>query len=357
MPSGKLLYVFARKIGERRRRVELGELPAETLYGLIELARRGWSIDVADDHFSGHVGSAIRPLAQKLRHYDINLVDWRTLRRFGKYDAVVFKDDLSIMTSLVSRMQGVPCLYLDSMFQLPKSSWRLQLLGASVRMAHSLVGYSRTQADLWSQQLSIDRSRFHEIPFGLDLDFYPRTSPPSQVRGNYVLAVGRDPGRDYNVLASAIAHTNYRLKLVTLPYLNPTVPISADRVDFLPEVSYAELFSLYEHAAVVVVPLKDRLTYPSGIRGMLEAMAVGRPVIATGTPCLEEYATDGADVLFVPPQSTDALGSALCRLQDDAALSDRLAYAARLRVERDYTVNHSANALEVIIANAIGGRV
>lgn len=355
MSLGRILYVYAGPTEARRSGVARGELPSETLYSLVELRAAGWEIDVADEPFRGPMGTYFRSTAAKLRRFEINLIDWRTLRRFGNYDAVVVKDSLSMASSLQVKLLGTPSIFLDSLFHLPRSRARRTMIRLAVHGARFLVGYSRTQADFWSSELGVNRDRFQELPFGLDLSFYHRCAAPALLDRPYVLAVGRDPGRDYPTLVSAIERCGYRLKLVTLPYLVPACTRSDSRVDILENVSYPELFELYRNAEAVVVPLTDRLTYPSGIRGMLEGMALGRPVVATGTPCLEEYADHEQQVLFVEPRSADALSGALLRLRDDTGLSQRLTESARARVEQHFTVQHAADGLHKLLLRAIGG--
>ena len=57
----------------------------------------------------------------------------------------------------------------------------------------------------------------------------------------------------------------------------------------------------------------------------LEAMAVGRPVVATGTGGSAEYLSDGENCLVYRPRDEPAgLAAAVSRLAEDAALRDRL---------------------------------
>src|SRR4051794_28410691 len=56
----------------------------------------------------------------------------------------------------------------------------------------------------------------------------------------------------------------------------------------------------------------------------LEAMSVGRPVVATGTGGSAEYLRDGVNALLVPPGDADALAAAVRRLAGDPGLRARL---------------------------------
>ena len=96
----------------------------------------------------------------------------------------------------------------------------------------------------------------------------------------------------------------------------------SDAVGFVPP---AELGPYYERAAVVVCPSR-REGYGVVAR---EAMAYGRPVVASAVGGLTEAVEDGVTGVLVPPRDPVALRAALERLLADRPLRDRLGEAAR----------------------------
>jgi glycosyltransferase involved in cell wall biosynthesis len=68
-------------------------------------------------------------------------------------------------------------------------------------------------------------------------------------------------------------------------------------------------------------------------KSLLEAAAMGRPLVATNVPGCREIARDGENALLVPPDDAAALAAALERLAGDAALRRRFATASRALVE------------------------
>jgi glycosyltransferase involved in cell wall biosynthesis len=92
----------------------------------------------------------------------------------------------------------------------------------------------------------------------------------------------------------------------------------------------AKLGPYYERAAIVVVPSR-REGYGMVAR---EAMAHGRPVVATAVGGLVDAVEDGVTGLLVPPRDTAALRAALERLLADTELRRSLGTAARERVVR-----------------------
>jgi glycosyltransferase involved in cell wall biosynthesis len=106
-------------------------------------------------------------------------------------------------------------------------------------------------------------------------------------------------------------------------------------------VPRGELGAYYERAAFVCVPsLREGF-------GMvcLEAMAHGRPVVASAVGGLLDLVEDGVTGLLVPPGDVPALRSAIERLFADDELRRRLGDAARERVRDRFSRNAAADAL------------
>ena len=87
----------------------------------------------------------------------------------------------------------------------------------------------------------------------------------------------------------------------------------------------------------------DVVALPSWTEGLplvlLEAMARGRPVVATPVGGTPELVTDGETGLLVPPRDPEALAEALRRILDDPGLARRLGEAARARVAERFTAS------------------
>ncbi len=76
----------------------------------------------------------------------------------------------------------------------------------------------------------------------------------------------------------------------------------------------------------------------------LEAMAAGRPIVATRVGALPELIEEEKNGLLVPRGDAPALADALLRLIRDKALAGRLGRAARARAETDYSAARNAAA-------------
>jgi glycogen synthase len=94
-----------------------------------------------------------------------------------------------------------------------------------------------------------------------------------------------------------------------------------DRVEMIGMRSHAELPDVYAAADAVLFPV--RWPEPWGIVP-LEAMALGRPVAATGTGGSGEYLSDGVNCVLATPEDPVSLARSVRRLAEDPQLRARL---------------------------------
>ena len=101
------------------------------------------------------------------------------------------------------------------------------------------------------------------------------------------------------------------------------------------------VFAGYRDDAARVVAAADVLALPSWTEGLplvvLEAMALGRPVVATTVGGTPELVSDGETGLLVPPRDVEALTAALKRVLDDGDLRRRLGEAGKRRVAERFS--------------------
>src|SRR5690606_6400601 len=119
-------------------------------------------------------------------------------------------------------------------------------------------------------------------------------------------------------------------------------------------LSYEELFALYRECAVVVVPLKPGITYPSGIRALFEAMVLNRPRVATRNEVLLEYMAEGVHGDLVPARDAAALRAAILasleRGDDNAARVEAAAELIRTKYDASVFVSEFEAVLERLTA-------
>lgn len=111
-------------------------------------------------------------------------------------------------------------------------------------------------------------------------------------------------------------------------------------VDFLGAVAEEERETLLRRALVVWSPGRSE----TGTQVILEAMALGKPIVASRFARSAELLTDGETGLLVPAEDKAALARQTQQLLTDAALRQRLGAAARHQVRERH---QPAAAIEV----------
>jgi glycosyltransferase involved in cell wall biosynthesis len=113
---------------------------------------------------------------------------------------------------------------------------------------------------------------------------------------------------------------------------------------------HPELERLYARAAVVACPSRRE---GFGV-ACAEAMAHGRPVVASAVGGLLDLVMDGETGLLVPPRDPAALRAALERLLGDRELRLRLGAAGRERVRERFSWEAATDATLAAYREAVG---
>jgi glycosyltransferase involved in cell wall biosynthesis len=101
----------------------------------------------------------------------------------------------------------------------------------------------------------------------------------------------------------------------------------ADKVVWHGALSGDELTRAYQHATAFVLPsTTDSENFGTVL---IEAMACGRPVVATNVGGLRFTVRDGVDGILVPPSDYEALATACVKLLSDPELANRMGAAGR----------------------------
>ena len=116
-----------------------------------------------------------------------------------------------------------------------------------------------------------------------------------------------------------------------------TAALTKPWVRFAGPVLWREVPDLMAMADVVVVPsVRDRSGNQDGLPAVaLEAMAAGKPVVASRLGGLPLVVEDGKTGLLVAPGDVPALAEAIQRLLDAPEVADAMGRAGRERVERE----------------------
>ncbi len=111
-----------------------------------------------------------------------------------------------------------------------------------------------------------------------------------------------------------------------------------DRVDFVGESS--DVLGRMRSSDAVLVPAGEVTPLV-----LMEAMAVGTPVVAARMGSIPDVVVDGESGLLVEPGNADAIADAVCRLRDEPVLRRRLVTGGREQIERHFDQSRSNDTL------------
>jgi glycosyltransferase involved in cell wall biosynthesis len=174
------------------------------------------------------------------------------------------------------------------------------------------------------------------VLFGISLDSFPLQAPRMRFdsgRPIRVLALGNDRHRDWKTLFDALGtQPKFELRIGSSTW---PPAFKGDNVS-VSVMSQAEVRAAYDWTDCLVVPLAENL-HASGITAILEAVALGIPVVASQTGGLSAYFDNDA-VAYVDRGDPIALRRMIQVLACQPTMAHRLAVAAqRQLMERDLT--------------------
>lgn len=183
------------------------------------------------------------------------------------------------------------------------------------------------------------------IPHGVDLErFSPRVPPIEKYNDGklnilFVSRLEKRKGAKYLLQAYRIAKKDCppsRLILVgpgdkaQHEYERWVRAVNLEDVVFTGHVPYADLPCYYHTADIFCIPAVGQESF--GIV-LLEAMAAGKPIVATNIEGYASVVSDGSEGILVKPRDTQALASALVSLANDKNLREQMGAKGRAKAE------------------------
>jgi phosphatidylinositol alpha-mannosyltransferase len=185
------------------------------------------------------------------------------------------------------------------------------------------------------------RGELHIVPNGVEVESFARARPASLPSGRKLLFVGRlDYRKGFEVGLRAFAELGERYRDLSFlvvgtgpcqSAVNRLRPEVRSRIVMLSDVEDGELPSIYAAADVFIAPAVGCESFGTVL---LEAMAAGRPIVASDIEGYREVVRDGLDALLVQPRDAKGLARAIGRILDSAELASRLARSGRDRVQQ-----------------------
>lgn len=199
-----------------------------------------------------------------------------------------------------------------------------------------------------AREIQSSGAEVHLLPHGVDLRRF-RPQPQPHAGTLRLLAVGRlVEKKGFHILLAALTRLKspFHLRIIgdgpEREHLSNMITANGltERATLDGALTHAELPGAYAEAHVAVVPsIQDQTGDRDGLPNVvLEAMACGRPVVASHISAVGCAVTHGETGLLVPPGDALALAQSLEQINLQPALREQFGRNGRLRVERDYEV-------------------
>ena len=268
----------------------------------------------------------------------------RTLLDAERFDLLHFHEPFVPFLSLVlldqSRSVNVATFHAYAGWSLAYQFGR-RVLGHYGRRLHGRIAVSAAARHFADRYFPGD---YKVIPNGVDISRFEAAEPIERWRDGIrnIFFVGRLENRKgvmdllkaYRLLRKAGCEC--RLLLAGAGPLEKQVrryllTRRTGGVELLGRISDTEKTRLFATADVFVAPATGRESF--GIV-LLEAMAAGKPIVASDIHGYRSVVRRGEQGLLVPPQNPRALAGALARLLSDDALRERMGASGRERVRQ-----------------------
>lgn len=232
----------------------------------------------------------------------------------------------------------------------------LRELCAAAEFVAAETDYSR---ELLCQRCPDSARKIYRVYNGIDLEFFPLTSPSTANPVPRIISVGRlvafkgfedlidacgelaRRGLDFTceIIGDGPLRDDLQAKIDTLK-LSPRVKLlgSLSQGAVIEKLRVADIFAL----ASVTDRQGASDVFPTVI---IEAMAAARPVVSTRIAGIPELVAHGETGLLVPPGDTRAMAQALEELIPDPELRSRYGRAGRTRIEQHFRIEHTVAPL------------
>lgn len=203
---------------------------------------------------------------------------------------------------------------------------------------HRVVVSSRLEMEYYRKAFEWPREKLLFVPILTNPELLDRVAVEEE---DFYLAAGRT-FRDYDTFLKAIAGTNFKVLIVGgSGSVNRYAGL--DNVKTLENIPAEELEHLMLRSRAVVIPLQDR-DISIGQSVLLQAMALGKAIVATRTAGTIDYVDHMHNGILVTPGDEHQLRDAL-HLLENMEVRRKLGMNARLRIASTNLPNHYAELI------------
>ena len=274
----------------------------------------------------------------------------------------------NILGRIIGRLAGVPAIIGSERTIGQARRWSRLATKLTNPLTDAVEVNSEIGSKAITRDLGVPSEKVELVRSGLNLEAFSTSTKRAELRSelglndehHLVTFIGRlrpVKGVEYGIKAFAAAsqqHENLRMVLAgegeQLGYLQALTEQLGikDKVTFLG----------VRNDLPDLLAATDSLLMPSLNEGFprtaIEAMAAGKPIIATRVGGTPEAIIDGETGLLVPAQDVDAMAKMLGTLVGDKELQSRLATAGQTRAKQNYSLTNYVSRLDGLYQRLTG---
>jgi glycosyltransferase involved in cell wall biosynthesis len=286
----RVLLINTYDMNDVRLKYEAGTLPSHHLYGALEL-EKAYEIDVV---IPKHVQF---PILNRIGSwFDIPFLDQeiRALTMLRKFDIIYAPYAASNTKLLVLlkclRVLRKPIIILVhfELFGKPNSNWLKRFVAKKLIVSYDFILFlsTRMKAAL-NANYAIDvehmRRRFALSNWGVDATFYERYRTKQSPEERRLIVTAGNSSRDFDLVVRLAKRIDFQFKIYCKPESYPSSysELSKNVQVLSGSFPFDEICKDHDNARIVLIPLKSDFEGTAGLTSLLDALAVGRPVIMT----------------------------------------------------------------------------
>lgn len=312
--------------------------------------------DLMDERYLAKAPAYRRALYAKLPVAAAQLAETFFVK--DRYDAVLSwteKLGMPLAAMLKATHSSLPHVGIFSWISKPRQARWLQKTHSHF---DAVILMSSVQRNVALHTLGVPEHKLPLLRWPVDTKFW-RELPLEETM---ICSVGREM-RDYSTFITAVCDTGIPAHIaanIVAGKNDPWIQTLSDAQDKYPTITvgkknFRELRELYARSRFLVMPVLATDT-DNGSTSILEAMAMGKPVICSRTEGQVDIIVEGKTGLYVPLNDPRAMRDAIVHLWNNPEKARAMGKEAQAHVQRHHTLEHWVGAIKDIVGAAIERR-
>jgi glycosyltransferase involved in cell wall biosynthesis len=275
-------------------------------------------------------------------------IEWSIIANRKKFDLIYCINGELFLVPLLKRLGIIKLKLGILLYRIPKKTpfWKFHNLNQSSWILGCYDGINCLTKSLENDLIKKFKNKnihIKYIPWATDNDIFKVDSRKS---GNYFFCGGKT-NRDHQVLIKAAKELPY-INFIIIKHWTKDFPISSNIkiIDSKTEITdkainYETLRKYYENCLGVCIPLHYDQNDTCGYTELLEAMAMGKPVIMTQSGCLNIDLEEENIGLYVNPNDQNDWQNAIKRIFNDQFKAKVMGQNAQKLQKKKYTIDEN----------------